>query len=100
MGIRFSYIALCLALGVSALGCHKDYSLPEAGSPAAILYTAKCGLCHPVYHPQTHTFTGWEFVIIRMEKNASDVGMGPLLSEEEKSTILSYQKKYARETLF
>ena len=85
-----------LAITLLATGCHKPQPVPESESTAALLYQAKCGICHPAYHPRAHTSTGWEKVVPRMEKNAESLGMGTLLSEEERSIILGYLDKHAR----
>ncbi len=76
-------------------GCVKQ-PLPEAGSPAAAVYTGKCGLCHEPYHPQAHTYIGWKTVVTRMEKNAQAKGIERLLSDDERTTILAYLEKNAR----
>ena len=90
----FIYGALFLPLTLLAAGC-KGRPFPEAGSSSALLYADKCSTCHTAYHPQVHTYTGWEKVVPRMEKKAQDMGIR-LLSEEEKTAILVYLKKHAR----
>ncbi len=79
-------------------GCmnKEEQPIPEFNSPPALLYIEKCGTCHPVHHPLTHTYTGWTTVITRMEKNAETYGIGPILSGEERSIILGYLKKHGR----
>ena len=92
------YCALLLAITFLAAGCRKQ-SLPDAASPPALLYASKCSLCHPPFHPQVHTSTGWKKVIPRMEKNMEAIGIKHLLSEEEKSIILDYLGKHASKVL-
>ncbi|MCC7202238.1 MAG: hypothetical protein IT393_06245 [Nitrospirae bacterium] len=86
---------VCLTLSLFQFGCRGKQSVPESGSPSALLYEGRCGMCHQVYHPLGHTYTGWIKVVSRMEKNAETVGIRPLLTEEEKNTILAYLKKHA-----
>lgn len=92
----FFFGASILAITLLATGCHKPQPVPDPDSPPALLFKAKCGICHPAYHPRAHTSLGWEKVVPRMEKNAESMGMGNLLSEEERSIILGYLDKHAR----
>lgn len=90
------YSGFCLLLTLPAVGCTGgQQTFPEADSAPARLYTDKCSICHPAYHPAAHTSTGWTKVVPRMEKNAVEMGIKSLLSEEEKSIILAYLKKHA-----
>ncbi|MFQ5441142.1 MAG: hypothetical protein ACE5EB_00280 [Thermodesulfobacteriota bacterium] len=89
------HCALFSALALMTAGC-ETRTLPEADSPPAVLYAAKCGLCHPPRHPQVHTYTGWKKVVSVMEERAEDKGIKPLLSKQEKTVILDYLKKNAR----
>lgn len=85
-----------LVLLIFVAGCHKPQPVPESDSPPALLYAVKCAICHQAYHPRAHTSFGWETVVERMEKNAETMGMGTLLSEEERTIILGYLNKHAR----
>lgn len=87
---------LCLAFTLLAVGCNREHPLPEADSPSALLYATKCSICHPPVQPKAHTFVGWKHVVPKMEKNAAAMGIAPLLSEEEKSIIITYLKKHSR----
>jgi len=87
--------ALGVALVLISAGC-EERPLPEADSPPAMLYAAKCGTCHKVRNPEVHTYTGWVKTIPIMEKRAVEMGMKHLLTEEEKAIILGYMKKHAR----
>jgi hypothetical protein len=89
------FFALFFSVPLLFAGCVKQ-QLPEAGSPAAVVYAAKCGLCHEPYHPQAHTYFGWKTVITRMEKNAQAKGIERLLSDADKTAILAYLEKNAR----
>jgi len=91
----FIFGALCVALVLITTGCDKR-PLPEADSPSAMLYAAKCGICHPLRNPEVHTYTGWVRTIPIMEKRAAEMGMKHLLTKEEKTIILGYMKKHAR----
>lgn len=87
--------ALFALLFLMAAGCAQQ-PFPEADSDPARLFLGKCGLCHDPYHPQTHTRIGWGKVIPRMEKRAEEFGMSVFLTEDEKTTILTYLEKHAR----
>lgn len=89
------FSALFVTVPLLFAGCVKQ-PLPEAGSPAAVVYTGKCGLCHEPYHPQAHTYFGWKTVVTRMEKNAQAKGIERLLTDDERTTILAYLEKNAR----
>jgi len=91
----FMYGALFSTLVLISTGCEQR-PLPEAESPAAMLYAAKCSICHPLRHPKVHTYTGWKKTIPIMEKRAEELGITPFLSKEEKKIILGYMKKHAR----
>ena len=91
----FGFSVFLFALLILTIGCVQQ-SLPEAGTPAAILYTGKCSLCHEPFHPQTHTYTGWKKVVKRMEQNAEAQGMNQFLSEDDRASILTYLEKNAR----
>jgi len=91
----FIYTALFSALGLVSAGCEQR-PFPDADSPSAMLYAAKCSICHPLRHPKVHTYTGWKKTIPIMEKRAEEMGITPFLSEEEKKIILKYMKKNAR----
>jgi len=92
----FCFAASFMVMTLLTTGCHKQQPVPESESPPALLFAAKCNICHPAYHPLTHTSTGWANVVPRMEKNAETMGMGSLLSDDERSIILGYLEKHAR----
>ncbi len=75
-------------------GCEQG--LPEAGSPAGVLYREKCGLCHPAPLPQKYTFKVWKGIIPTMEERVKKTGLGAPLTEEEMEIILNYFKKHSK----
>jgi hypothetical protein len=75
-------------------GCEQG--LPEAGSPSGVLYSEKCGLCHPAPLPQKYTFKVWKGIIPTMEERVKKTGLRGLLTEEETEIILNYFKKHSK----
>lgn len=90
-----AFSGLLFSLLVLSAGCVQQ-PLPDADTPAGLLYAGKCSLCHKPFHPETHTYTGWKKVITRMEKNAQAQGIEQLLSDDEKALVLAYLEKNAR----
>src|SRR3989304_5221050 len=58
--------AIMLAAVLVASGCSVE--LPEKDSKEARLYSARCGICHAPFHPQTLSLKQWKNVIKKMEK--------------------------------
>jgi hypothetical protein len=69
--------------------------IPDAGSPNARVYAARCGSCHALPHPSRLTYQGWVQLLPLMERRMTERGM-PSLSEAERNEILAYLKAYAR----
>ncbi|NOS35201.1 MAG: hypothetical protein GQ522_01040 [Deltaproteobacteria bacterium] len=75
-------------------GCEQG--LPEASSPAGVLYREKCGLCHPAPLPQKYTFKVWKGIIPTMEERVKKTGLRAPLTEEEVEILLNYFKKHSK----
>ena len=69
--------------------------LPDAGTPAAQIYSKRCGICHAVPHPARHSYTGWLRLLPLMEQRMAERGIRPL-TNEERSAILRYLQAHAR----
>jgi hypothetical protein len=73
-------------------GCSAP--LPEAGSPAATLYAARCGSCHQPYLPRTLTAAMWRVQVDRMNAKYRAAGM-PAPTPAEHDQILEYLTRNA-----
>jgi hypothetical protein len=95
--LRISLI--CLLLATAGCANHRGKAgatpIPDAGSPAARVYAARCGSCHVLPHPGRLTYPGWVGLLPLMERRMAERGMLPL-SEADRSEILAYLKAHAR----
>jgi len=82
-----------VAAGAIAAGCSRP--LPEAGSAAAELYRARCGVCHAAVAPSSMKYQLWEMVLPRMEARMHATGAPPLTASE-RETIRSYLERNAQ----
>jgi diheme cytochrome c len=86
--------AVAIALvAILASGC-KRAQLPDADSPAAKLYVARCGNCHAPYNPHEMTSAMWETQVMMMEVKMQAAGQRPL-TPDERDSILRYLKGHA-----
>jgi len=69
--------------------------IPDAQSPAAQLYVARCSSCHVLPHPARLSYTGWVQLLPLMERRMAERGMAPM-SEADRKEILGYLKAHAR----
>lgn len=76
-------------------GCAR--ALPDAESPGAQLYQARCGTCHPLHEPRTLTAAMWEVQVNRMRETMRRRGVRPL-SDEEQGVLLGYLRAHATDT--
>jgi len=67
---------------------------PEAMSPSAQLFQAKCTGCHVAPHPGEHTARAWSSVLQRMQMRMMAKGVTPL-NENELSEISGYLQRHA-----
>jgi len=70
-------------------------SLPEARSPAAKLYTARCGSCHSLPHPRRLHYREWQQMVALMQQRMQERHMPPL-TDKEQAIILNYLQAHAR----
>ncbi len=88
---RWGWWGTIVALGaIGFVGCTK---LPDADSPAAKLYAARCNTCHRVYAPGLLKYPMWKYQVDRMQGEMERRGIPPL-TPSEKATVLGYLKKY------
>lgn len=85
-------VAIAL-IAILASGC-KRATLPDAESPAATLYVARCGNCHAPYNPHELTSAMWETQVMMMEVKMQAAGQPPL-TPDERDSILRYLKSHA-----
>jgi hypothetical protein len=86
-----------VVLGFLAIvvGCTR--ALPDADSPGAQLYQARCGsgtTCHALYAPRSLTAAMWEVQVKRMREPMSRRGGSPL-TESEQELLLGYLRAHA-----
>jgi cytochrome c5 len=90
-----SKMLLGLSLVALASCAGAPTPIPDSDSPEAKVYEAKCSICHSLPHPRRQTYAEWEKIVPVMEKEMQFKKLPPL-TQEEKSTILSYLEKHAR----
>lgn len=83
-----------MGLLVAALSAGCNASLPEAQSPGAQLYAARCGGCHRIYAPQVMTSTMWKLTVTRMQGELVRRGLPPL-SADEQALVLDYLDRHS-----
>lgn len=75
-----------------ASGCSS--SLPEAGSPDAVLYVKECGGCHAAIPPRTLRPAMWEFQMKRMDEIRREQGWPPI-SVSDRERVMAYLARNA-----
>jgi hypothetical protein len=95
--LRISLVCLLLETAGCAVqtGNPGATPIPDAGSPNAQVYAARCGNCHALPHPARLTYPGWVQLLPLMERRMAERGMSSL-SEAERNEILAYLKAHAR----
>lgn len=73
-------------------GCVRG--LPDADSPGAQVYVARCGTCHPPHDPHALTGAMWEMQVDRMRETMRRRGVAPL-TEQERTLVLDYLRTHA-----
>ncbi|MDH4275458.1 MAG: hypothetical protein OEW08_10500 [Gammaproteobacteria bacterium] len=70
--------------------------LPDADSPGARIMKENCSQCHGAPQPSTHVSVEWPGVVDRMLDHRTRKGYPPL-SANDRTTLLEYLHKHARE---
>jgi cytochrome c5 len=83
-----------VVLGLVAIGAGCTHALPDADSPGAQVYQARCGTCHPLHEPRSLTAAMWEVQVNRMRDTMRRRGVAPL-SEDEQALVLAYLRAHA-----
>ena len=86
--------AAALAIGTASILASCSSPLPEAGSPQATLYAARCGGCHVVHQPAMLTPAMWKLQVERMDQKFRAAGR-PAPTADEKARILDYLTRNA-----
>jgi len=89
---RYLMMAACLA---SATPASAATPIPDADSPEAKIYAAKCSACHVLPHPKRLHFEQWRHMLQLMERRMKERNV-PLPSETERQAIANYLKTHAR----
>lgn len=90
--MRFPRRPLVLVSLLVAMGC--THALPDADSPGAQVYQARCGTCHPPHEPRSLTAAMWELQVNRMRETMRRRGVTPL-SDDEQALVLAYLRAHA-----
>jgi hypothetical protein len=86
---------ITLALLLSACDSTTEPPVyPEADSPSAQLFQAKCSGCHVAPQPSMHAARVWPGVLHRMQMRMKAKGVTPL-DNTELSEILDYLQRHA-----
>ena len=83
---------MVLASMIVVAGC--THALPDADSPGAQLYQARCGTCHPLHEPRVFTAAMWEIQVEKMRETMRRRGVRPLTADEQ-AVLLAYLKAHA-----
>jgi cytochrome c5 len=75
-----------------AAGC--THALPDADSPGAQVYAARCGTCHDVHDPRSLTAAMWDIQVARMQDTMRRRGTRPL-DDQERALVLDYLHRHA-----
>ena len=93
MTLRRRLTRTILAVSLALAGCSRP-PLPEAGTPAAQLYTTRCGTCHPPYNPHVLTAAMWQVQVEAMRAKIVAAGQPPLTYADQ-AAILAYLRRNA-----
>ena len=88
---RMGWVVVAAASAVVA-GC--THALPDADSPGAQLYAARCGTCHALHEPRALTSAMWEVQVNRMRETMRRRGVRPL-TDDEQTLVLGYLQAHA-----
>jgi hypothetical protein len=81
-----------LASLIVVAGC--THALPDADSPGAQIYAARCGTCHALHEPRALTAAMWEIQVEKMRETMRRRGARPL-TDDEQALVLNYLKAHA-----
>jgi hypothetical protein len=86
------HLGAVLVAGALLAACEPQ--LPDAESPGAQLYAARCGGCHRLYAPGLMTAEMWRITVTRMQGELVRRGVAPL-SGAEQATLLAYLEQHS-----
>jgi hypothetical protein len=87
---KIVFITLLAILG----GCSGVQTLPEMGTPGAVLYRKTCTQCHGLPSPARHTRGEWKHYLKLMESHMKNRGIA--FPDDEKIIIQGYLDRNAR----
>ena len=88
---RVGRVALVGSMVIVA-GCTR--ALPDADSPGAQVYAARCGTCHDPHDPRSLTAAMWAVQVDRMQQTMQRRGARPL-DDRERALVLDYLRSHA-----
>lgn len=68
--------------------------IPDAASPDAHTYAARCAVCHALPHPKRLAWPAWRHMLHVMKQRMQERGMQ--LSDEDWHRIAAYLERHAR----
>ncbi len=90
-----SLLCLLTILLSGLAACAGPQPVPEAGTPTAAAFEARCGSCHALPHPARHRAEEWPHLLALMERRMAERGLAPL-SDGERQRLLDYLQRHAR----
>ena len=81
-------------MAMLAAGSAQAMELPEADSPDARLFAARCSLCHALPHPKRLDWPRWRHILRLMHRRAKERGV--VIPPEDWRRIAAYLKRHAR----
>ncbi len=79
---------------ILAVGTAAAMEIPEADSPDAKLFAARCSICHALPHPKRLDWPHWRHILKLMHRRAKERGVN--IPPEEWRRIAAYLKRHAR----
>src|SRR3990172_2346358 len=89
-------MALVVSLAFPTVLAACNAPLPEADSPGAQLYAARCSSgCHRLFAPRSLTSEMWKVQVDRMQDDIARQGLPPL-TLQERELVLDYLKRHSQ----
>lgn len=86
--------ALMLVAMLAGSQAAMAMDIPDANSPAARLYAARCTACHALPHPKRLAWPAWRHTLHLMKQRMQERGMQ--LRADEWRQIAAYLRRHAR----
>jgi len=84
-----------LGLFFTVTSAFAGMPIPDADTPQAKVYAARCSVCHALPHPKRLDWEHWRHMLDVMDTRMAQRGM-PALSDEDRRMISAYLEHHAR----